>query len=133
MPKRLVLVPVGTLDLRAVRPVELAWQMAASERRAIHVVTDEDLASELAREWMRRDLTLPLSYVEQGDGVAATIASVVLIELAAGFDEVLVLVGQLGLRRRIHRMLHDRTADAISHTVQGIPAVRVGLVTVATA
>src|SRR5262249_18493512 len=111
--RRLVLVPVGGLDLRAVRPVELAWRIPAQERRAVHVVTDEAAATELATGWMQRDLSFPLYFVENKGGVAETIASLVTLDLCAGFDEVVVLAGRLDIRRRRYRLLHDRTADAI--------------------
>jgi hypothetical protein len=131
LPTRLVLVPVGTLDRRAVDPVEQAWRIPATERRALHVVTDEDAACALARTWMRLDLSFPLSFVEQERGVAETIAKVIEVELAGGYEEVVVLVGRLGLRRRLYRLLHDRTSDSIGRRLQTIPAVQVGLMTVA--
>jgi hypothetical protein len=131
--RRLVLVPVGRLDRRAVKPVEQAWRIPASERRALHVVTDEVAANDLADEWLGRGWSFPLWFVEDDGGIAATIARVILIELAGGFEEVVVLVGRLGLRRPLDRMSHHRTADAIGRRVQRIPAVQVGLLTVATA
>jgi hypothetical protein len=130
-PNRLVLVPVGEFDRRAVMPVEQAWHIPATERRALHVVTDEDAASELATRWMHNDLSFPLSFVENENGIAETIAKVIEVELAGGYDDVVVLVGRLGLRRRLYRMLHDRTADAIGRRVHPMPAVQVGLMTVA--
>jgi hypothetical protein len=128
---RLVLVAVGVLDQRAVKPLEQAWRIPAGERRALHVVTDDSAANVLAREWMRRDLSFPLHFVEDEGGVGVTIAQVVRVELAGDFDDVVVLAGRLALRRRIHRVLHDRTADRISRALARVPSVLVGVVNVA--
>jgi hypothetical protein len=125
------LVAVGVLDQRVLRPLEQAWRIPAVERRALHVVTDDAVANVLAREWMRRDLPYPLQVVEDGGGVGATIAHVVRIELAGGFDEIVVLVGTFAPRRRLHRLLHDRTADRISRALARVPSVRIGVVNVA--
>lgn len=132
VPRRLVLVAVGVVDQRAVKAVEQAWRIPAGERRALHVVTDDSVANVLAREWMRRDLSFPLRFVENEGGVGATIAQVVRVELAGDFDDVVVLAGRLVLRRRLHRLLHDRTADRISRALARVPSVQVGVVNVAT-
>lgn len=129
--RRLVLVAVGVLDQRAVKPLEQAWRIPAVERRALHVVTDDSAANVLAREWMGRDLSLPLHFVEDEGGVGVTIAQAVRIELAGDFDDVVVLAGRLALPRRLHRLLHDGTADRISRALARVPSVQVGVVNVA--
>jgi hypothetical protein len=130
-PRRLVLVPVGRLDARAVKPLEQAWRVPAAERRALHVVTDQAHAEGLACEWAQGSLSLPLSFVEGDAGVAAAVARVVRMELAAGFEEIVVLAGRRVPHGWVGRVRHG-TADAIARAVQRIPAVQVGLVNVPT-
>lgn len=129
--KRLVLVLVGSFDLRATVPLEYAWRRAARERRALHVAVDEAGLWALGERWMELARSLPLFTVEDDGGIARSVASVVELELAT-FDEVVVLAGRIGLGRRVHRLLHDRTADAISTALSGMPRVVTAITTVAT-
>ena len=128
---RLVLVPVGQFDLRAVTPLEYAWRIPAEERRALHVATDEQELWALADAWMGSTHSLRLHVVENDTGVASMVGRVVEYELASRFAEVVVLIGRLGIRRRAHRLLHDRSADAIHRVVARIPGVTVAGMTVA--
>lgn len=130
--RRLVLVTVGRFDLRAMRPLEYSWRLPASDRRALHVATDERGLWALAEVWMAGELSYPLHTVEDGGGVAATIAKVVEYELDSGFDEVVVLVGRVALSRRRYRLLHDRSADEIGRVVATIPGALAAVMTVAT-
>lgn len=127
--RRLVLVLVGSFDLRTAVPLEYAWRIPARERRGLHVAADEDELWSMGTRWMEAARSLPLFTVENNGGVARTIAHVVALELA-NFDEVIVLAGRLALRRRIHRLLHDRTADAISRALAGMPRVVTVITTV---
>lgn len=122
---RLVLALVDRFDQRAIRPLEYAWRIPASERRALHVARDEEQLWELGAAWMTHELAIPLFMVENDGGVPATIARVVELERVA-FAEVLVLMGRLVVRRRFHRFLHDRSADAIARALTQLPGVQVG-------
>jgi hypothetical protein len=127
---RLVLVPVGRLDPRALRCLEQAWRITAGERRALHVVTDGAAAQALDDEWVGRDLAVPLHFAEDDGGIAATVARVVAMELATGVDEVVVLLGRRVVPGRLARLAHRRTADAIGRQVMAMPCVQVGMVNV---
>jgi hypothetical protein len=129
--RRLVIVPVGRVDLRATKPANYVSRIPAAERRAVHVTLDEARLWELAEAWMSRGTPLPLQIVENAGGVAPTLARVVEFELAAGFDEVLVVVGRMGLGGRRQHPWHDRTADDIARVVGANPRALVGLMTVA--
>ena len=129
--RRLVLVLVDQFDRRATKTLEHAWRIPAHERRALHVALDEQAVWSLADTWMTRRLALPLHMVENDGGVAATVRRVVEYELASGFDEVIVLVGRLGLRNPLTRLLHDRSADGISAALAGVSGVTTAVMTVA--
>jgi hypothetical protein len=130
--RRLVLIPVGQFDLRATVALEQSLRLPADTRRAIHVTTDEDGMHALATAWMASALEFPLDIIDNSGGLARSIGDVVEKELANGFDEVVVVLGKLELRRRLHRLLHDRSADAIASVVSKIPRARAQLVSAAT-
>ena len=131
--RRLLIVPVGRFDLRASEAFEYSWCVPAQEHRALHVASDEQALWALGRDWMHRHPGIPLFTVEDiGVGVAETIARVVRLDLASGFDEVVIIVGRIALGRRVHRLLHDRTSESIARALAPIPRVLVGLMTVAT-
>jgi hypothetical protein len=129
--RRLVLIPVRELDLRATAALAYAAQIDADDRRAVHVVEDEQLMQELGTTWMAHGISWPLSVVDDVGGVAATIGSLVEHELDSGFNEVVVLVGQLAVRHRWHRLLHDRTGEAIGRVVDAIPGALTAMMIVA--
>src|SRR5262245_21846197 len=128
--ERLVLVPVGSLDPRTIRAVELALSIPARDRRGLHVVTDEHSTEQLARSSATRGWRLPLPFVEDEGGIAAAIARVVRFEHAAGFDDVVVVLGRLLVRGRVEQLVHDRTTDSISEALRSIPSTLTGLVEV---
>lgn len=128
---RLVLVLVDRLDLRAVRALEEAWRIPAHERRALHVAVDDDNVWSLADAWMSERPALPLHMVENDGGVAASVRRVVEHERDAGFDEIVVLMGRLGVRGRFRRLLHDHSADAIAAALAGLTGVTTAVTTVA--
>lgn len=127
--RRLVLVPVGELDRRVKTALETAWRIRARERRALHVAADEEALWRLGEAWMASGAGSRLHTVESDGGVAATIAKVVEYELASGFDQVVVIVGRVDLRR-VARLLHDRTADAIGAAVSRVPGALAALINV---
>jgi hypothetical protein len=127
--ERLVLVPVGTWDLRTRRALPRARTIPAREHRALHVVQDIEEARALTKAWAA-ELAIPLSFVENDGGIPATIARVVRIEIASGFEEVVVLAARLSFQGTLARLLHDHTAERIGRAVTPIPDVLAGLVAV---
>jgi hypothetical protein len=119
--RRLVVIPVGELDLRAATALDYAWRVSARERKALHVAVDEDALWRLGRAWMASGIGWPLHTVENDGGVGRTIAKAVEFELASGFEQVVVLAGRVDFRRRAARLLHDRTADRIGSAVARVP------------
>jgi hypothetical protein len=128
---RLVLVPVGRFDRRAGRALTVARGIPARVHRAVHVTDDVAVARTLTDAWHDNQIELPLTFVENEGGVAATIARVVEMEIAAGFDEVLVIAGQYARQGPVDWIGHDGTAARISRAVRPIPAALTGLVAVA--
>jgi hypothetical protein len=128
--RRLVVVPIGRFDLRTIRTVEYAWRIRTHERRALHVVTSESRLWALADSWMGQRESFPLHVVENDGGVAASVANLVRLELAAGFGEVVVLTGRIARRRRVERLVHHRTADAIATALLGVGGALTAVVTV---
>lgn len=130
--RRLVLVLVDRFDLRAVHALEYAWQIPAHDRRALHVATDELALEQLASEWMAHRPGAPLHVIEKDSGVAATVRMAVELELGSGYDEVVVVIGRVAFRRRLHRLLHDRTSNAILRALARCPGTFTAVMTVAT-
>jgi hypothetical protein len=119
---RAVLVPVGALDRRAMSAVQYARVISACERRAVHVAIDPEVAFDVGVAWMRlQPPRLRLDIVDDVGGVPEAIANAVLGSLAAGADEVLVVLARMTNRPLPARFLHDSTAVAIRRAVDGIP------------
>ena len=120
---RVVLVPVGALDRRAVLAARYASLIPAAERRAVHVAVDRRAGEELYLEWMYAPpAELTMDVVADTGGIAASIASAADEWRTAGASEVVVLVGQLTMRGFRRWLMHDSTAVAISAAVQHVPA-----------
>lgn len=129
LPERLVIVPVSRLDARATRLLEYSRRIEACEHHALHVTKGSAEVWELGEAWMGRRPGLPLRTVDNDGGVATTVARVVELELAAGYDEVVVLIGRVGLRSRLHRCWRNRVADRIATAVSCIPGAVVAVMT----
>jgi len=130
--RRLVVVPVGELDLRAKAALDYAARISARERKAVHVAVDQDGLWRLGQMWMANAVGWPLHTVENDGGVARTMAKTVEFELASGFDQVVVLAGRVGFRRRTALLLHDRTADRIGSAVARLPGALAAVMNVRT-
>jgi hypothetical protein len=119
---RAVLVPVGTVDRRAVIAADYAQVVSACERRAVHVAVDDVVAHDVGLVWMELlPHGLRLDIVDDAGGVPETIAKEVVQSFAAGADEVLVVLGHVTSRSLPARFLHDSTALAIGRAVDAIP------------
>jgi hypothetical protein len=127
---RLVLIPIGRLDRRARRALDVAREIPARAHRAVHVARDVSEARTLSGAWHQNRIDLPLTFVENGGGVAASVARLVEVEIAAGFDEVVVIAGWCSRHGAVEWLGHDGTAASIGRAVRPIRAALTGLVAV---
>jgi amino acid transporter len=128
--RHVVLVLVERLDRSAARALQYARTLAPHELRAVHVAQDLEAAEALAEEWRRLGLSrLPLELVECPDRrITRSVLQVVADELVRGDTEVSVLLPRRSYRRAWHKLLHDRTADAIAGAVSDLPHANVTFV-----
>jgi amino acid transporter len=125
--RHVVMVFVDRLDLAAARAIQYARTLTPDELRAVHFVVDDDAAARLAAEWRRLGLArVPLELVACPDR-RLTRASVehVARELSDGDTEVSVLLPDRKYNGLWHRILHDRTAEAIAADVSRLPHANV--------
>ena len=128
---RIVLVPVGARDRRAVLAARYAALIPAAERRAVHVAVDPRVGEELYLEWIYDPpAALPLDIVPDIGGIACSVVSMVNECRETGASDVVVLLGQLTMRALRRRLLHDSTAIAISAAVQELPGTTAVLLAV---
>ena len=117
--RHVVLVLIDQLDLAAARAIQYARTLMPDELRAVHFVLDPLRAEELADEWRRLGLTrIPLELRQCSDRLLDRAAIAVTAEaLADGRTEVSVLLPDRRYPGLWHRILHDRTAEAIAEQV----------------
>ncbi|MDT5049292.1 MAG: hypothetical protein QOG75_5190, partial [Mycobacterium sp.] len=117
--RHVVLVLIDQLDLAAARAIQYARTLMPDELRAVHFVLDPQRAEELADEWRRLGLTrIPLELRQCSDRLLERGAIAVTAEaLADGRTEVSVLLPDRRYPGLLHRILHDRTAEAIAEQV----------------
>lgn len=125
--RHVVLVFVDRLDMASARAIQYARTLTPDEMRAVHFVIDEDKANELADEWARTGLQrIPLELVDCPDRrLTRGAVECVVRELADGETEVSVLLPDRKYRGIWHRVLHDKTADAILSEVSRLPHANV--------
>jgi amino acid transporter len=125
-----VYVLIENLDVAAARAIQYARTLVPDELRAVHFVIDDLHARELSEAWRRLGLSrLPLELVECPDRRITRAAVELCAEaLAGGETEVSLLLPRRVYRRAWHRLLHDRTADAIAAAVAGLAHANVTFV-----
>jgi hypothetical protein len=128
--RHVVLVLVDDLDRAAARAIQYARTLHPDELKAVHIAVDLYRAELLAEEWRSLGLTrLPLELVDCPDRrLTHSVLEVVAESLADGDTEVSVLVPRLEHRRWWHRLLHDRTANAITDAVGRLAHANVTIV-----
>jgi amino acid transporter len=125
--RHVVLVFVDRLDMAAARAIQYARTLTPDELRVVHFAIDEVAARELVEEWQRTGLErIPLEVVDCPDrrltrGAVECVAR----ELADGETEVSVLLPERKYKGIWHRVLHDKTADAILEEVSRLPHANV--------
>jgi amino acid transporter len=128
--RHVVLVLVDQLDMSAARAIQYGRSLMPNEVRAVHLAVDLPAAQALGDEWRRLGLSqVPLEIVDCPDRrITRGVLEVVAQELAPGDAEVSVLVPRRIYRRLWHRLLHDRTANAIAAALSRLPHANVTFV-----
>jgi len=125
-----VVVLIDTIDRTSARAIQYARTLMPDNLRAMHVAIDEQHAEELASEWATLPLaSLPLEMRACPDrrierGVLELVAELV----ADGQTEVSVLIPRRVYRSGWHKLLHDKTGDAIADALDDVPHANVTFV-----
>ena len=121
--RHVVLVFVDRLDMAAARAIQYARTLTPNELRVVHFAVDEQESRALAEEWARTGLQrIPLEVVATPDRrLTRAAVECVARELANGETEVSVLLPDRKYKGIWHRVLHDKTADAILEQVSRLP------------
>jgi len=125
-----VLVLVDQLDLPAARAIQYARSLTPDDLRAVHFAVDSARAAELRHAWAELGLArVPLDVIDCPDRRLARCA----VELGAGLTangdtEVTVLIPRVEHARSWHKLLHDRTSNAIARPLADLPHINVTFV-----
>jgi amino acid transporter len=121
--RHVVLVFVDRLDMAAARAIQYARTLTPNELRVVHFAVDEQESRTLAEEWARTGLErIPLELVDTPDRrLTRAAVECVARELANGETEVSVLLPDRKYKGLWHRVLHDKTADAILEQISRLP------------
>jgi hypothetical protein len=125
--RHVVLVFVDRLDMASARAIQYARTLTPDELRVVHFALDEDHAHKLRDEWTSTGLQrVPLEVVDCPDRrLTRAAVECVARELADGETEVSVLLPDRKYKGIWHRVLHDKTADAILEEVSRLPHANV--------
>lgn len=117
--RHVVLVFVDELDAAAARAIQYARTLTPDELRAVHFVIDDARAADLADRWSRLGLQrVPLELVACPDRrLTRAAVECVARELSDLQTEVSVLLPERKYKGLWHRILHDKTGDAIQEQV----------------
>ena len=128
--RHVALVLVGDLDRSIARGIQYARSLQPSDLRAVHVAVDPDRADLLMKKWLDLSLTrIPLDIVHCPDRrLDRALMGVVSKEVARDDTEVTVIIPRLHRHRFWHRLIHDHTANSISHSLEGMDHVNVTFV-----
>ena len=125
--RHVVLVFVDKLDAATARAIQYARTLTPDDLRAVHFALDPDEAEALGTRWAEVGMSkVPLDLVACPDR-RLTRAAVELVarDLADGETEVSVLLPDRKFKGIWHRILHDRTAEAIERDVSKLPHANV--------
>ena len=128
--RHVVLVLVDGLDLAAARAIQYARSLMPDQLRTVHFAVDAQRADELRTSWSRLGLSrVPLDVVECPDRRITRAAVELVAELVGrGDTEVSVLIPRIVHDRAWHKLLHDRTSDAIAAAMGVLPHANVTFV-----
>jgi amino acid transporter len=130
LPRHVVVVLVGQLDMAAARAIQYARTLRPDELRVVHFNIDTAATEELKEEWSRLGLAhLPLDILECRDRRLERAALEYVADLVAdGKTECTVLLPRRLFHSRLQRVLHDRTADRIADAVGTVAHVAATIV-----
>ncbi|HXY91823.1 MAG TPA: amino acid permease [Acidimicrobiia bacterium] len=125
-----VFVLIDQLDAAASRAIQYARTLTPDDLRAVHFDLDPIKTEDLSNAWRELGLArLPLDIVECPDRrIPKAAAELVASALANGETEVSVLIPRRQYTHVWHRLLHDRTANAITEALAGLPHANVTIV-----
>jgi len=128
--RHVVIVLVDQLDAAAARAIQYARALTPDELRAVHFDLDPIKTEDLSTAWRQLGFArLPLDIVECADRrIPRAAAELVAAAVADGDTEVTVLVPRRQYTHVWHRLLHDRTADAIAQAISVFPHSNVTIV-----
>jgi len=119
MRRHVVLVFVDRLDAATARTIQYARSLTPDELRAVHFVIDDVHAADFAEQWRHLGLQrVPLELVACSDRrLTRAAVECVARELSDRQTEVSVLLPERKYKGIWHRVLHDKTGDAIQEQV----------------
>jgi hypothetical protein len=125
-----VIVLVDALDLASARAVQYARTLSPDSLRAVHFDLDPVITEDLVDAWWRLGFSkLPLEVHECPERRLEQSAAELVAEATAdGRTEVTVLIPRRAYTRVWHRLLHDRSADALAEAVARLPHANVTIV-----
>ncbi len=128
--RHVVLVLIDSLDLASARAIQYARTLTPDELRAVHFDVDPVRTEDLTAAWRRLGLArLSLDVIECPDRRLARAAAELVAEVTAdGETEVSVLLPRRQYNQFWHRLLHDRSADAITDSLSSLPHCNVTIV-----
>jgi amino acid transporter len=127
--RHVVLVLVDQLDVAAARAIQYARTLTPDELRAVHFAVDPARGKELRQTWIELGLArVALDVIECPDRRLTRAAVELAASVADGDTEVTVLLPRIERVRVWHRLLHDRTSQAIARALAELPHTNVTLV-----
>jgi amino acid transporter len=122
-----VLVFIDRLDLAAARALQFGRSLNPDELRAVHFVVDQQRADDLAESWREHGLaSIALELVDCPDRrLTRSAMTTVAHALADGQTEVCVVLPDRRYGGFWHRILHDRTAEALARDISRLQHVTV--------
>jgi hypothetical protein len=128
--RHVVLVLIDQLDLAAARAIQYARTLVPDELRAVHFAVDMTRAKELRDQWLDLGFSrFTLEIVGCPDRrIQRAGVELVAEVLADGKTEVSVLLPRIHRERIWHKVLHDRTADALASQIADLPHANVTFV-----
>jgi hypothetical protein len=130
MRRHVVVVLVNQLDLAAARAIQYARTLVPDELRAVHFAVDSAKAAGLRTAWTELGLSrVALDVIDCPDRrLTRAVVELAADTLADGETELTVLLPRIEHSALWHRLLHDRTADAIARALAGFPHANVTFV-----